>query len=245
MIAICKKPTTKLVKGARYEIENLWNDGTNQRWLEGRLSIAGLGRYRVSNFTDENGKELPATNIVKPHVAIPRLKFEDLKEGDIIVCTSGNYKSLVQDGMYQIEKLIDRSVQVTGYNGQKWTKYDQKIKLVGVQRALSFTSWSFRKLNSEESREISLAQLLDNKAAPVIKKKPAKKIDLMPNKERVLAEILFKAATDPNRHALSIPEWACQKTAPKLDLKASDFDQFLQMNLLEIFNIIEKKKNGL
>ena len=241
MIAICKKPTTRLVKGARYEIENLWNDGTNQRWLEGRLSIKGIGRFKAGNFTDDNGKELPKTNIVKPPAQIERLKFEDLKEGDILVCTSGSYKTLIQDAMYRIEKLIDRSVPVQYSNGNTWMKTDQSIKFVGCPRALKFSTWSFRALTAEESREIGLSALLDGKEPPVISKRPKKKIDHMENKERILIEVLFKSVIDPNRHALTIPNWACEKTAPKLGLEVEDFDSIMEMPLKDILQIMEKK----
>lgn len=243
MIAICKRPTKKLVKGARYEVDSLWNDGSNQRWLEGRLYIKGIGRFVVGNFTDINGNELPKINKVNPVQPMPhsaRLKFEDLKSGDILICTSGNYKSLVQGGMYQIEKLVDKSTPVQSYNGSTWTRTDQSIKFVGVKRALKFSSWSFRALSSEESRDISLNQLLHDQEAPVIKQKPAKKIDLIPGKERLLVDILFKAVVDTNRHAITIPEWACQKTAPKLELETADFDHLMEMPLKEVLKLMEK-----
>lgn len=242
MIAICKRPTKRLVKGARYEIDSIWNDGTSQRWLEGRLYIKGIGRFRVDNFTDIDGKELPKIQKVNPVQTTfsARLKFEDLKEGDILVCSSSNYKTLVEGGMYQIEKLIDKSAPQTGYNGSTWIRHDQSVKLVGVKRALKFNSWNFRRLSAEETREMSLNELLYDEAAPVIKSKPKKKIDLMPNKERLVIDILFKAVVDPNRHAITIPEWAIQKTAPKLELEAEDFAHLMEMPLKDILNLMEK-----
>jgi hypothetical protein len=240
MIAICKRPTTRLVKGARYEIENLWNDGSNQRWLEGRLSIAGIGRFTVKNFMDENGNELPKTNIVTPAKKIEWLKFENLKEGDILVCASAGYKTLIEGAMYRIEKLIDKSTPVQSYSGSTWIKTDQSIKFVGVKRPLKFSSWNFRALTAEESREIGLSALLDGKEPPVITKAPAKKIDHMENKERVLVDVLFKSTIDPNRHALTVVEWACQKTAPKLGLEASDFDFLMGMEMKDVLEIMKK-----
>ena len=47
MIVVCKRPTKRLIKGVRYEVENLWNDGTSQRWLEGKVSIKDIGRFSV------------------------------------------------------------------------------------------------------------------------------------------------------------------------------------------------------
>jgi len=242
MIAICKRPTKRLVKGARYEIDSIWNDGTSQRWLEGRLYIKGIGRFRVDNFTDIDGKELPKIQKVNPVQTTfsARLKFEDLKVGDILVCDSGNYKTLVEGGMYQIEKLIDKSATRTGYNGSTWTHRDENVKFIGVARTLKFNSWNFRRLSAEETREMSLNEILYDQAAPVIKNKPKKKIDLMPNKEKILVDILFKAVVDPNRHAITIPEWACQKTAPKLELELLDFENLMEMPLKDILKMMEK-----
>jgi hypothetical protein len=241
MIAICKKPTKRLVKGARYEIEGLWNDGTNQRWLEGRVSITGIGRFKISNFTDEHGLDLPKINIIKPILQIVRLKFEELSKGDILVCTSDKYKTLVEGGMYRIESLIDKSTEQQGYSG-KWIRTDHSIKLMGVPRALKFNAWSFRGLTSEELREISLSELLDGKEAPVIKKKPEKKINLMQNKDKTLIDILLRSIIDPNRHAITIPEWACDKVAPKLGLVNSDFDYIIDMSVRDIIDIMENLK---
>ena len=39
MIVICKKGTKKMVKGLRYEVLNLWNDGTCARWQEGKIDV--------------------------------------------------------------------------------------------------------------------------------------------------------------------------------------------------------------
>lgn len=241
MIAICKRPTKRLVKNIQYEIESMWNDGTNHRWLEGKLSIKGIGRFSVANFTDINGNGLPKTNIatqVRSAVHIAGLKFEDLKAGDVLVCMSSSYKALVEGGMYQIEKVVDKNTPMN-YSGRSWTHTVRKIKFVGVQRSLNFSSWRFRALSAEESREISLNQLLHGQEAPVIKKKPAKKIDLVPNKERLLVEILMKSVLDKNRHAITIPEWACQKTAPNMELDPSDFSSLMQMPLNEIIKLME------
>lgn len=240
MIVICKKPTKRLVKGAKYEVQNLWNDGTNQRWLESTISIKGIGRFAASNFTDENGNQLPKINLAMPVTTAIRPNFEDLKQGDILVCLSGNYKSLVEGGMYQIESLISRTY--TPHNWVNYQRKEQKVKFVGVKRPLSFNSWRFRCLTTEEVRDMSLNQILHNQELPVIKEAPKKKIDLVPNKEEFLAKIIFQSIVDPKRHAISIPEWACQKVAPKMDLVPEDFDELLPLTLQEIIEKMECKK---
>lgn len=242
MIVVCKRPTKRLIKGVRYEVDSLWNDGSNQRWIEGKLMIKGAGRFSVGNFTDENGNEVPKINITRPIQPIVRLKFSDLKEGDILVCTSGNYKTLLEGGMYRIEKLFSVSTQMQGWNGTTHTRTEEHVKFEGVSRKLKFSPWSFRKLNSEESREISLNELLHDEAAPIIKSQNIKKIDLMSNKDHVLMDILAKSIVDPNRHHLSIAEWACEKVATKLSLVKEDFDYLMDLPLKQVLELIETSK---
>jgi hypothetical protein len=242
MIIVCKKPTKKLVKGVRYEVENLWNDGSSQRWLEGKVGIKDIGRFSVGNFVDENGNEVPKVKIVKPLEPIQRMSFSDLKEGDILVCTSDSYKTLLKGGMYRIEKLYSVSTQKNGWNGNVYTYTEEHIKFEGVARKLKFNTWTFRKLNSEESREISLNTLLHDEEAPVIKSTKIKKIDLMQNKDLVLMDILAKSIIDPNRHHLTIPEWACEKVATKLSLEVSDFEYLMDMPLRDIITLLETNK---
>jgi hypothetical protein len=241
MIVVCKRPTKRLVKGVRYEVDGLWNDGSNQRWLEGKISIKGIGRFSVGNFTDENGNGVSKINIVRPFAQIERIVFSELKEGDILVCTSDNYKTLLKGGMYRIEKLISIHTQRTNWNGSAYTHNEEHIKFEGVTRRLKFNTWTFRNLNSEEVREISLNVLLNDEEAPVIKSQNIKKIDLMSNKDTVLMEILAKSIIDPNRHHLSITEWGCEKIAPKLSLVVSDFEHLLSIPLIEILKLLEKE----
>jgi len=239
MIVVCKRPTKRLVKGVRYEVDNLWNDGTSQRWLEGRVGIKDIGRFSVGNFVDENGNELAKIKIVKPLAPIQRMIFSELKEGDILVCTSDNYKTLLKGGMYRIEKLFSVSTQRTGWNNQVHTYIEEYIKFEGVTRKLKFNTWTFRQLNSEESREISLNTLLNDEEAPVIKSQNIKKIDLMSNKDTVLMDILSKSIIDPNRHHLTITEWACEKVASKLSLEVSDFEYLMDLPLREVLELLE------
>jgi len=240
MIIVCKRPTKRLVKGVRYEVENLWNDGSNQRWLEGKVGIKGIGRFSVGNFTDETGSEVQKVNIVKPVQAPRHLKFSELKEGDILVCTSDNYKTLLKGGMYRIEKVLSEPTRKMDYRGAFHIFTEERVKLEGVSRKLKFTPWCFRKLNSEESREISLNEILNGEEAPVIKSKDIRKIDMMPGKDKVLIDILAKSIIDPNRHHLTIPEWGCDKVASKLSLIVSDFDHLMDLPLREILDMMKK-----
>ena len=241
MIVVCKRPTKRLIKGVRYEVDSIWNDGTSQGWIEGRLLIKDIGRFSVSNFVDENGNPVAKVKIIKPIENTQRLRFDELKEGDILVCKSDNYKTFLNGGMYRIEKLYVVTKQRIGYDKTTYTYTEQYVKFEGIKRKIKFNSWAFRALNTEESRELNLNTLLNDEDAPVIKSN-VKKIDLIGNKSTVLMEVLSKSIIDPNRHHLSITEWGCEKIATKLSLVKSDFDYLMDMSLRDILELIENKK---
>lgn len=238
MIVICKKATKKLVKGLRYEVQNLYNDGSNQRWLEAKVEIKGFGKYAVANFTDINGNPLPKINILVPRQTFKILEYSDLKEGDIIVCTSDSYKTLVKGGMYRIEKLKETVHQYKNYSGQPYTRAERTIKFEGIKRTLKFSSWRFRKLNSNESREISLNSILTGEK-PKVLTSSVRKIDFVPNKNVELMNIISRSIVDVNRHQLSIIDWACQKTGANLDINKKDFDSLMTMSLQQILQMLD------
>ena len=238
MIVVCKRPTKKLVKGLRYEVQNLWNDGKNQRWLESKVEIKGIGRYSVDNFTDIDGKSLPKINFLTPRPTYKAFSFEELKEGDILVCTSDSYKTLAKDSMYRVSKLITKSTDYRSYNGTIHQKVDKNIQFEGIKRAIKFSSWRFRKLSSEESREMQLSSILNGEKPPVITSS-ARKIDLVTNKELVLMTLLAKSVLDPNRHHLSILEWAIQKIGNSYSITEEDYKSLLELPLKQV---LEKLK---
>lgn len=238
MIVICKRETKRLVKGVRYEVQNLWNDGTNQRWIEGKVEIKNIGRFVTNNFTDINGNDLPKVNINNPsnNQVVNRLRFEDIKVGDIIVCTSDSYKTLIKNGMYKIEskELLER--------GQgSWKRTDNYIKLTGVKRKLKFSSWRFRSLTSDESREISLKSILDGEEPEIITTTNLRKIDMVTDKNKELIKILSKSILDENRHHLSILEWAFRKSGSGMGITNDDYTPLLDLTLSEIIQIMDNE----
>lgn len=238
MIVICKKPTKKLVKGLRYEVHALYNSGKNQRWLEGKVEIKGFGRFVVSNFTDTDGKPLPTTDIIALRPQINRLEFSQLKKGDILVCVSDSYKTLVKNGMYKIEQLVETTSDRKYYSGGTFQHREQSIKFEGISRKIKFSSWRFRTLTSQEVREMSLSTLLEGKEADIIKSSKIRKIDLVANKKLELMKNLSKSIIDENRHHLSILEWACLKTGQNLNIVKEDYNELLNMKLSEILEKI-------
>jgi hypothetical protein len=241
MIVICKRATKRLVKGVRYETGSLYNDGTNQHWQEGTVEILGVGKFVVDNFTDVNGNPLPKTNIIIPRAPINELKFEDLSKGDILVCTSDNYKTLGKGCMYQIENLTSKTSQRIGWNKQPYNHTEKTIKFVGIPRTLKFSSWRFRKLSPQEAREISLNSVLHGEEPAIVKSKDIRKIELVANKELELMGMLSKSIIDPNRHHLSIIDWACQKSGTNLGITPEDYNAILSMPLKDILEKLETK----
>ena len=241
MWIICNKNTKKLVKGLKYKVNGLWNSGNNQKWLEGKVEIVGFGRYVVNNFTDINGNPLPNSDIIPQPASYNKLEFSELKKGDILVCISDNYKTLVKNGMYKIDEVVEKSEQKKGWNNVMYTSHDRTIKFEGISRRLKFSHWRFRKLTPQESREISLGSLLDGEEAKVIKTIDIRKIDMVLNKDLELLKNLSKSIIDEGRHHLSIIDWACQKSGTNLGITTDDYATILNMSLKDILEKIETK----
>jgi hypothetical protein len=240
MIVISKIANKKLLKGHRYEVQQLWNAGNNQRWVEGKVQLVGFGRYSVDNFTDTSGNPLPKTNYVSTQPQVERfIKYEDCKVGEILVCNSDHYKTLAKGSMYRIEKLDKVETEVSTWGGNKWVRREESIKFEGINRKLKFNGWAFRKLTPEETRDISLGSILTGEEPDIVKTTAIRKIDMSVNKERTLMEVIAKTLLDENRHHLTIIEWSCQKTGEKLRIKPDDFKDILDMKLSDILEKIE------
>ncbi len=237
MIVIAKKNTTELVKGARYEVAALFNSPTVRR---PRVIIKGLGGYNIDAFTDTSGNELPKVDVLAHKEEIKRLEFIELKMGDILVCSTNQYKTLVKDAKYKIEDLRVDKVEYTTWNGQKQFREINKIKLMGVRRWLEFSNWKFRGLFTEESREISLNSVLLGQEPEIIKTDKLRKIDHVKNKNEELIMYLARAIYDPNRNNLSVIDWAC-KIGNKMAIQPSDYEHLMNLSLVEILQQFDKK----
>ena len=239
MIVICKKGSTRLVKGLRYEVVAMNNSPASSY---NSVRIKDFGAYSVKNFTTTDGNELPKIDIPLPQnfYRSRLLKPEEVKKGDIIVCTRDTYKTLVQDGMYRIEEISVKSTPRTSYNGNILSpNVEHFIKLEGVKRKLKFNGWTFRKLTTAEAREMALGQLLFDEETGVITTNDVRKIDLVKNKNLELVRLLSKSILDPNRHGLKILDWGIQQVSKKTEVKSDDYEDLLNMSLKDILELIE------
>ena len=239
MIVICKKGSTRLVKGLRYEVVAMNNSPASSY---NSVRIKDFGAYSVKNFTTTDGNELPKIDIPLPQnfYRSRLLKPEEVKKGDIIVCTRDTYKTLVQDGMYRIEEISVKSTPRTSYNGTILSpNVEHFIKLEGVKRKLKFNGWTFRKLTTAEAREMALGQLLFDEETGVITTNDVRKIDLVKNKNLELVRLLSKSILDPNRHGLKILDWGIQQVSKKTEVKSDDYEDLLNMSLKDILELIE------
>jgi len=116
---------------------------------------------------------------------------------------------------------------------------DKYIKFVGVVRKMKFNSWVFRKLNAEEAREQALSHILDGEELKVITSTDKRNIELVEDKDDILLKTLAKSILDPNRHHLSIVDWASVKSGDKLQIESKDYEPYLNMTLAQILEKIK------
>lgn len=231
MIVISNRNTQKLIKGLQYEVVNLWNDGKSS-WLNGKVELKGIGRFSVNNFTDKDGNPLPKVKIInKAYGPIERINFDELKQGDILVCKSDKYTTMIKGGLYKIES--------THQENSRGNWVVRRVKFVGISRKLIFDDYNFRKLSTEESREMSLKSVLFNENPNIIKTNNLRKIDMVADKNKELIKYLFLSISDPNRHHLSIIDWACQKSGKSMKIEPSDYESLMGSTLKEFLEKID------
>ena len=144
-------------------------------------------------------------------------------------------------GYYKIESLDTKTKQVQSWGGNIYTSSEDRIKFVGVKRVMKYTSWYFRKMTTQELREANLNELLHNEKLNVIDKPISRKLDYSENSNLELVKSLAMSILDPNRHKLSIVDWACEKHDRKLGIKRSDFENLLELPLKDLLELIETK----
>jgi hypothetical protein len=239
MVVICKKGTVKLVKGLPYQVVTLENSKKDKI---GRAWIKDKGWYSVNNFETTDGKSLPKIDIAKKVEIEEPLEFSQLSKGDILICKSDSYKTLVKGGMYKIKELSSVSKQMKRWNGTTYTNTDNYVRFEGVSRKLMFSNWRFKKLPTDQAREMALEQILHDAPDKVTRTdfRNLRKIEHIENKDNELMQVLAKSIIDVNRHKLSIVDWAVQQLGRKMDLERSDYSHLMNMKLKDILKLIDK-----
>lgn len=243
MRVVCIKQTKKLVKGFEYNLSALNNSAaTAGKARSGKAFIDKIGWYSVSNFQTIDGEELPKLDIIRTTFDEKRLEFSDLSKGDILICYSDNYKSLIKGGMYKIESLHTITRTINRWSGGTYTQVDNYLKFEGVSRKLMFCSWKFKKLPTDQAREMVLEQILHDSPDKVTRTdfRNMRKIEHLENKDSILINILSKSILDENRHQLSITEWAVKQLGGKMDLEISDYSHLMDMKLADVLKLIDK-----
>ena len=229
MQVISLKSNSKLLKGMTYEAYSFDNTLPNstQRYHRQSIEIKGFGWYLCKNFSDTNGKPLPTIKYTSPNASQRRVETVDarsLKKNDIIVCKSDKYKYLVRGGKYRISEVKDANT------------WRAQIKLEGYSRWLSFSSWAFRILSLQESRELALSSIFnqpENFSVEFVRK-----FDKEKNQTKVLVESIAKSILDPYRHHYDILGWTIEKSKYQ-GLKKEDFDQIMNMPFGELLKMCD------
>lgn len=237
MKVISKKGNRKLLKGHVYETDFFNNDhnqvraNQNYRYSYKRISIKDRGYYSVDDFTQTDGKPLPEI-VYDRQVKVEPTKITDLKKGDVIVCLSDQrFKYLIKGGKYRIADV--RIKNSTSY----WSGSRGDIRLEGYNRWLKWSTWRFRKLTIQESRDLALSQIFDKEENFSVEFK--RKFELKSDKDIVLVETLAKSILDKNRHQLGIMDWGIEKSGEHFKLTKEDFTHLMDKPLKEILEMFD------
>jgi Glu-tRNA(Gln) amidotransferase subunit E-like FAD-binding protein len=235
MRVIYKGNSKKLIKNNTYEVDYLYNNGTNNNWIEGTIIINGI-RFNVNKFVNEQGTSVDKVNYVRNTISIKNeyTDFSNLQVGDILICLTDTLKSLSKDKMYIISNLETERVNKTPRHYSL-----NYVTLEGINKRFIYSIWKFKKLDSNIVREIAIESLLENKTPNYVTYIPKRKIELSDNKNKDLIILLAKSILDKNRHKLSILDWACQQLGNNLSVNKEDYNDLLNMKLGDILKLIE------
>jgi len=233
MKVISRKGNRKLLKGHVYETDFFNNDQSqtnlSYRYSYKRISIKDRGFYNVDDFTQTDGQPLPKI-IYDRQVKVEPTKITDIKKGDVLVCLSDQrFKYLIKGGKYRIAE-----VRITN-GSSSWSGGD--IRLEGYNRWLMWSTWNFRKLTLQESRDLALSQIFDKEENFSVEFK--RKFELKSDKDAVLVETLAKSILDKNRHELGVLDWGIEKSGGHFKLAKEDFSHLMDKPLKEILEIFD------
>jgi hypothetical protein len=245
MKVISNKNTTRLVKGAVYDVLHLNNfNQTNYAHFRPHIVINLASNWvtlNPSNFTKLDGTPIDERNWSSTEYENNRstdLSIKDvrfIKKGDLLVSRFSS-KFFEKEKMYRVSEVFYEEFQKPGYNGVKYTQVNQKIKVDGYNRWISH--YRFRLLDKQESRSVSLNNIFGEEN-PVSEDFKGRKIDRLEDKEKVILSTLLSSALDPYRNTLSTLDWTLQKKGKLYDLEYKDLEPFLDKKLSEIIKMID------
>lgn len=244
MKVICNTNTTKLVKGATYDVV-LISNATSTR--PNFIIKVGDHNYRTSikSFTNLDGT--PIINDYKSNkeevVEDYRLRLndkdmKDLKKGDYVVAMSSS-KTIERGRMYIVSEVHFVEKQFTrSWSTNTYTKTEAKLKVNGYGGWLS--PYRFRKLSVQESRDIALSSVMDEDVK-VDRANVDRRIDRQneDRKRQMVLGCLFSAIMDPYRNNMSVLEWAVKRTGKKYSINEEDLKPYLNMKLSQIVKSLD------
>lgn len=246
MKALCIRNTKRLVKGAIYDVARLSNlNSPTQRKPSPKIWVkinGGFCLFTMNNFTLENGDDFPKINWesdeyrqIANEYSQSRIDSKSIKKGDYVVYRRNSHKALVTNNKYKVTDV--REIQHKSYGGSTWSELE--IQVEGSSRY--YKQYSFRKCTVQETREISLGEVLGEETdVSKVLDKTQRKIDQYDDttKERILTKVLFSAALDPNRNNMTIVQWACAKIGSNLSIEEKDFETIINKSLRTILEYI-------
>jgi hypothetical protein len=247
MNVVCIKPTTKLIKGASYRVAQFINHNTRgsvyfRPTIRIFLTDSSIQVFPLQNFKPVDGSDFVQINWICPEYQLflnerEQTKIDkNLKSGDFVIPIYDSLKTLIKGRIYRVKEvsIIDHKSS-SGYSS--WS--DIKIKLEGSSRY--YSSWNFRKCTQQESREIGLKQIFDEKVNTEKVNRHKRKFDYYNDDEKktLLIKFLIESANDRFRHQSSIIDWAVMKSAVKYKLTSEDFDVVLNLPISEMLDILK------
>lgn len=229
MIVVAVKDKGKLIKGCKYTVDYIRNDGTNQ-YNDGKIRVTGFHLLPVELFTLEDGSPIPKINYSEYRATDP----STIRKNDLLICKSDRYKNFVQGEMYRVEEV--KSVAGSS-RYRNWTDYF--IKFEGYNRYIKYNSYSFSKVPTDKSRDLALNAILNDEVIDTKVDTSVRKLDKMNNKDAALIKLLSKSIIDPKRKMDPV-NWACSKMRTTLSVTKTDYDKFMDMSLKEILEIVKQ-----
>lgn len=218
-----KKSTKKLVKGLLYECEYYESQYDSIRII----TPNGQNIWsRLSTFTLPNGDSIVGTWGNRNRSWEPT----KVKPGDVIICNSDSYKYLIRGCKYRISEVKDD-------NSAYYKRQD--ILIEGYKRWIKYTDWNFRKLNTQESRDLALSQIFDKPedfSVEVVSK--VKQNRIKDGKSKLVIDSLIKSITDRNRHSLDLIDWTIDKN-PNMGFTREDFNELFDMKIGDLIKMYE------